>query len=81
MTQQPTWRYVTNLGDVNPIEHGGAFVFVDTTAVYPPEMEILEPPCDDIDIDDDDARWAVSRIVLDPCMWDGKQLSDNPFHP
>lgn len=43
MTRQPVWKYVTNLGDRNPLEHGGYFIYTDTTGVYPPEGEIYDP--------------------------------------
>lgn len=39
---QPEWKFVDNLGDANPIEHGGFFVYVDTTEVYDPEAEVLQ---------------------------------------
>ena len=39
MSKQPVWKYVGNLGDVTPIENDGAFVFVDETGVYCPELE------------------------------------------
>lgn len=28
-TRQPLWTRIANLGDVNPIEYGGFFVYVD----------------------------------------------------
>lgn len=43
MTQQPQWRCIANLGDVNPIEHGGAFLYIDMTGVYAPELEVWQP--------------------------------------
>lgn len=54
MAHQPEWKFVANLGDVNPLDHGGRFVFVDETGVYEPEMEIYDP----------DTR-EVSRFSLD----------------
>ena len=43
-TNQPNWVFVCNLGDASQIEHGGKFVYVDTTGVYRPEVVLLEPP-------------------------------------
>lgn len=73
--KQPTWKLVANLGDVNPIEHGGLFVFEDTTGVYPPEIERFEPPLDAC------GKWEVRRAVCEPCTYVDGILSDNPHHP
>ena len=72
---QPKWKCVGNLGDKNPVDHGGLLVFVDETGVYPPEVEKIEPPCDG------EKRWEVRRVVLDPCTYVNGVLSDNKFHP
>ena len=50
---QPVWSCIANLGDVNPIDYGGYFVYIDTTGVYPPEAELLIAPSDN---DDDDGN-------------------------
>lgn len=71
---QPIWKCVGNLGDANPIEHGGLLVFVDKTGVYPPEMERIQP-------NDDGETWERRRVVLDPCTHVNGILSDNKFHP
>ena len=55
MTKQPEWKFVANLGDVNPLDYGGYFVFEDRTGVYPPEAEKFDPDTMD-----------AHRIVLDP---------------
>ena len=73
---QPQWETVANLGDANPIDHGGYFVFVDETGVYPPEAELLREPCED-----GPQVWEVFRFVLEPCTFIGGILSDNRFHP
>lgn len=44
MTNQPKWHCVANLGDVNPLEYGGAFVLIDATGVYPPELHVWDEP-------------------------------------
>lgn len=46
-TQQPEWKNVGHIGDVDPIAHGGGFVYVDTTGVYPPELTWFEPGSDE----------------------------------
>lgn len=75
---QPRWSLVANLGDVSPIEHGGAFVFVDTTGEHAPELEIWE----EIEADGGaPALVQVSRITLEPHTYQNGALSDNPYHP
>jgi len=75
---QPKWKMIANLGDVNPVDHGGLFVYVDETGVYPPEMERLTP-----NSDDDADGWQIRRVKLDKCSWNVETgiLSDNPYHP
>jgi len=43
MTRQPKWKFIANLGDMNPLEHGGYFIFEDETGVYEPEGELYFP--------------------------------------
>ena len=88
---QPKWKFVANLGDVNPLEHGGLFVFIDETGVYPPEMAKVEPPQDtdpeppegeeDLFDADEEVKYTVHRAVLEPCTYTNGVLSDNQFHP
>ncbi len=72
---QPKWKFVAQLGDVNPLDHGGKFLFVDETGVYPPELEFVELLVDSIE-----DEWEVHRIVLDKCTFIDGVLSDNKFH-
>lgn len=44
MTNQPSWKLLTNLGDVTPLEYGGAFLLVDETGVYDSELVVWEEP-------------------------------------
>ena len=74
---QPQWEFVANLGDVNYLDHGGYFVFRDTSGVYAPEAEWLEVP----EADDSGRPYRVYRFILEPCTFQGGVLSDNPFHP
>ena len=36
MTAQPSYFCIANLGDVDPFEHGGAFVCIDRRGIYDP---------------------------------------------
>jgi hypothetical protein len=75
MSSQPKWVLLANLGDVNPVDYGGFFVYRDETGVYPEEAELLEAP------DDDSGTWEVRRVVLERCTYVNGVLSDNKFHP
>jgi hypothetical protein len=79
MTNQPTWRTIANLGDVNPLDHGGYFVMIDQTGQYQAEAELLVVP----EHDDDSELYMVYRFILDPCTYDKETdtLSDNCYHP
>lgn len=46
-TQQPKWKFVGGIGDIDPIAHGGGFIYEDSTGVYCPEMTYFEPASDD----------------------------------
>jgi len=78
-TKQPNWKLVAQLGDVNPLDHGGLFVYEDATGVYPPEMAKLDPPEDSM-ADSPQAKWTEYRAILEPCTFIGGILSDNKFH-
>lgn len=73
--RQPEWECIANFGDVNPIEHGGKFILVDKTGVYPPEMEVLEKEYNRRD------SWRVWRFIMEPHTYINGVLSDNPYHP
>lgn len=73
---QPKWKFFANLGDVNPIDHGGQFIFIDETGVYPPELEILALA----DTSAEDDVWEVHRFILETCTFEDGILSDNKFH-
>lgn len=75
-TTQPRWRMVANLGDVNPIEYGGFFVYVDQTGAYRPEAELLLEPDEDNGI----SGWTVYRFTLEDCSYTNGVLSDNWAH-
>jgi len=65
-TQQPKWKEVGHIGDVNWPEYGGGPVMIDETGVYPPELEYVEPPPDELSFDSPKARWEVYRVPLEP---------------
>jgi hypothetical protein len=56
-TQQPEWVFIGNLGDADPLEHGGYFVYRDRTGVYEDEAEMLSPTVD--------GDYTVHRFILD----------------
>jgi hypothetical protein len=72
---QPDWECIANIGDVNPIDHGGKFVLVDKTGVYAPEMEVLEKEYNRRN------SWMVWRFIMEPHTYIDGVLSDNPYHP
>jgi hypothetical protein len=80
MSQQPKWKFVSNLGDASPLDYGGDFLFIDETGVYPPELEHLEL-ADPTVQDDDKLRYTIHRVVLENCTFVKGVLSDNKFHP
>lgn len=75
-TSQPSYFCIANLGDVNPFEHGGAFVCIDRRGIYDPILLIY-----------DQDFYRRSEITLERCH---KILSNtgeligvgtNRFHP
>lgn len=76
-TRQPEWKLVAQLGDAHPLDHGGYFVYEDTTGVYDPEAEWLIAP----EEDDSGEPWVCYRFILEPCTFTNGILSDNQFHP
>jgi hypothetical protein len=82
MANQPKWKFVANLGDLNPLDHGGYLVYRDRTGVYPPEAVRIEPrDHDGVSDRERDRSWYVTRFVLEPCTYQDGVLSDNPYHP
>ena len=90
---QPKWKFIAQLGDVDFINHGGKFLFVDETGVYPPVLEILdlvegdqEPVYNEESeeheiLEEGNMRWEIYRISLEPCTFINNILSDNKYHP
>lgn len=75
-TKQPVWKLIDQLGDVNPLEYGGYFIYEDTTGVYAPEGEKLAV------VGENGPTHTAWRFPLDKCHFtkDGA-LGDNKFHP
>lgn len=69
---QPKWKFFAKLGDKNPIDHGGQFIFTDETGVYQPEVEVLNKI--------NENEWEAHRFILEPCTFENDVLSDNEFH-
>lgn len=64
---QPEWKYVGHIGDVDPIAHGGGFVYIDTTGVYAPQLVYFEPGSDEDWHETEGATpLQVYRFDLDP---------------
>lgn len=57
--QYPKWKYIGNLGDVTPLEHGGKFVYIDETGEYSPEIEILDNEIEE------NGCYVIHRFALD----------------
>lgn len=41
-TKQPSWEFIGNLGDQDPLKYGGYFIYRDRTGVYHEKAELLE---------------------------------------
>jgi hypothetical protein len=71
---------VTSIGDRDPIAYGGAFVYVDETGVYPPEMTVFEPAYEEEwDNDGENSILRIYRIILEPNVkneWWYEKLAD-----
>jgi hypothetical protein len=70
-SQQPRWSVAANLGDANPLEHGGDFVLVDTLGVYDPELWRFDAD-----------TMQLARFSIDQChpLATGG-VGDNAYHP
>jgi hypothetical protein len=77
MDNQPKWKCVAQLGDANPREYGGYWVFVDETGVYAPDGEWLVVPDDE----EKTQEAQAFRFPLELCTFQEGVLSDNKFHP
>lgn len=69
---QPSWHCIANLGDVNPLEHGGDFVMVDKRGCYTPELWHWEPDTS-----------KMYEVTLERCVCPGysEQVFDNRHYP
>lgn len=65
------YKILANLGDVNPLDYGGAFVRSDDT------LDVLVEPNED----DKKPRWTVYTVALDRCSYVDGVLNDNSYHP
>jgi hypothetical protein len=61
-TVQPIWKFHSTVGDVNPIDYSGGFVYIDITGVYPPECEWIESEDGHLA---EPIRWTVYRWTLE----------------
>lgn len=81
MTKQPEWICLAQLGDINPLDYGGYWVFSDKTGVYPPEGEWLEVLSEDNEKYEEKYTAKVYRFPMDKCTYVNDILSDNKYHP
>lgn len=81
MSQQPKWKYVASFGDVNPLNHEGALLFVDETGVYPSELEVITID-NNGEVYEENLKYTIYRVPCEPCFFDEITgvLSDNKFH-
>lgn len=79
MTAQISYWCIANIGDANPLLHGGKFIVVDRTGTYNPAMLILE----DVDPEQEEPeQYTVHTVELVQMIRASKTtLSDNRFHP
>ena len=71
-TKQPTWKQIGTVGDMNPFDYDGGFIYQDETGVYPPELEYIQTQSES-----ETGPWKVYRWPLDRCETvtvDGKIL-------
>jgi hypothetical protein len=62
-TLQPTWKKTGTVGDENPIDYDGGFVYEDQSGVYVPELEYIQATKKDEC--GDACEWFVFRFALD----------------
>lgn len=70
-TLQPRWHVAVNLGDINPLDHGGSFVLIDSTGVYNPELWRF-----------DSDSMQLHRFPIEQCHRTATgEIGDNNYHP
>jgi hypothetical protein len=75
-TNQPQWKQVGTVGDVNPFDYDGGFIYQDETGVYAPELEYILGESN-YSQPENTGRWKVYRFCLDrleTVTVDGNQL-------
>jgi hypothetical protein len=80
-TKQPTWELLAEIGDINPVEYGGMFLFKDTTNVYDPEIENIVVDVVKVVNDEEQYQYSVYRTPITKCSYENGVLSDNKYHP
>jgi hypothetical protein len=70
-TCQSRWHIAANLGDVNPLDHGGSFVLIDSTGIYDPELWRF-----------DSDSMQLHRFSIEQCHRTiTGEIGDNNYHP
>jgi hypothetical protein len=81
MNNQPSYWCIANLGDADPLSHGGKFVLIDRRGIYQPSILILEPEESEPSWEDPIA-YSLHTIEVDALMRPKPtSVSDNRFHP
>jgi hypothetical protein len=77
-TLQPSYHAIANLGDVNPLEYGGAFVMVDRRGIYTPQLWVW-----DVDSNPIEEKGRLYRFDIPKChiLADSFAVGDNKHHP
>lgn len=75
-TNQPEWEEVGTIGDKSFEVYGGGIVSKDRTGAYPPELEYVEPPPEELEFGDSKAIWTIYRVVLDPEVPNWGEIED-----
>jgi len=78
MNNNPDLKLVAQLGDSNPFDHGGQFVFIDKTGINSPFLEVLEISSGNTETEYDkdgnvliygNMEWEINHIGLDQCIY------------
>lgn len=75
-TKQPQWELIAQLGDKNPLDYGGYFIYRDKTGVYEAEGEWLE-----VSEDEENPSWVIYRFILGRCIVKGVYLLPFKYGP
>ena len=79
--KQPSFWCIANIGDVDPMLHGGKFILIDRNGIYNPVMLVIEPQESEPSWEDPET-YKEYVVELAPLICASKlSLSDNKFYP